>query len=43
MGVRRVRNEVSGEVERALLGMSPFFLLFIFTIIFPSHMEGHMK
>jgi hypothetical protein len=37
MGVRRVRNEVSVEVERALLGTSPFALLFIlnYKIDFP--------
>jgi hypothetical protein len=38
MGVKRVRNEVSVEVERALLGTSPYTLLLI---TFLS--EGHMN
>lgn len=34
MGVKRVRNEVSVEVERALLGM---FSLLTFTASYSSH------
>ena len=41
MGVKRVRNEVSGEVERALLGMSVYICLIM--SFFPFHIEGHMK
>lgn len=41
MGVKRVRNEVSGEVERALLGMSVYICLIM---PFPSYyMDGHVR
>jgi hypothetical protein len=41
MGVKRVRNEVSVEVERALLGTSLYICLIM--PFFPFHMEGHMR
>lgn len=44
MGVRRVRNEVSVEVERALLGTS--FHTFRIDSFFPSpsdRLKGHIK
>jgi hypothetical protein len=41
MGVRRVRNEVSVEVERALLGMSVCICLIM--PFFPFEMEPHMR